>query len=413
MTAIYLAGHAANVLIPSQLTPSSENDLFKAEDYLAVGDPGAIFQFGSATANSNVVADLSRVVNGSFEDDFVDLATGAVPTGWTDASTGSGYPDESSTVPTGGGSSSVRLRSGSTTGRARVEQRIRVMDGWRMTVKATIRGGAGTTSVHVRNLRTGSYLQSGGTWGADAAWHSLTSTSWSAKTTTFTVEDGGVGDTVLLISASTASGTNRNGYADLIFMWPSWDFAALFDSDHPSDVTARLRSDDNSSMSSATNRLAFDSTVPAAWKQRSMVDERYVQLYFDGTPFAPISVGELVVGQKRELPNALLQSVNLRTNTAIVAPGDGRRQPVSLEVLASRDFGIRTVGLGSEGLEQLRSELVAPLRYGGGRLLIVPDSGGTDVFYGFVGPFGEADHGKGLWELDTQFRGYPYAVRVN
>ena len=412
-----MAGSEANILEGVSLTPSDEDSLFKASDFLADGEPGTVFRFGTVGANSNVIANLgSRLRNGDFEGVFVS----GVPQSWVDLSTGDGALAEESTVVNAGGSTkSLKLSTGASgTGEAKAGYSMRVEAGWGMSIQGALyENSSATVRIRVLNLDTGKYLNSSGVWVTGAAdWFTRTAASWSTSgPTTFTVEAASVAERAVytLLITISIDGTNSVAYVDDLFIWPHWNFAAMLGAEYPPTVTARLRSDTVAAMSSPANRVAFPFERPAAWGEPAgTVTDQFLQLYFDGTPLDPITVGEVLVGRMRTLPDVLLQPVRLTSNVAFSTSGDERNQPVSLERDASRNFRLTTFAKGEAELNQITREFSDALRWGGGRLFIVPDSTKQRAYYGWVGHIEEEDIGKDLWRIETDFRGYPFAVHV-
>ncbi|MEE9360852.1 MAG: hypothetical protein V3U85_10255 [Hyphomicrobium sp.] len=415
MSVYYLAGARANILRDVVFTPSDEDALFTAADFLADGEPSTVFKFATAAANSGVVADLGTLLkNGDFE----DAPVSGLPPDWLDQSTGDGVIVVSTAI-FDSGAQSLKFTTETGGDTATAVQDIVVQAGCGMSITAALRrDDAGTIVIRVQNLDTGKYLDSSEAWQTAASdWYSRTATPFATKgPNTFTVEAASVAERAVYTLRVTVelTGTEATGYVDSFFIWHHWDIAAILGAEYPPTVTARIRSDSAVGMPSPTNQVAFPFGRPTVWGEpASTVTEQFLQLYFDGTPLRPEKVGELLAGCKRTLPNVLLQPVPMAT-TAMFSPiGDGRDAPVSIERDSSRNFRLSTLALGETQFAQIRREFCDPLGWGGGQLFIVPDSTKQgEAFYGWVDRITELDLGKSCYRIETDFHGHAFSVRT-
>lgn len=417
MSVLYLAGPEFNMLKDVALTPSSEDSNFPAADYFADGDPGSRFKFSGVATNPNVIANLgSKLRNGDFEGDFISN----IPQYWTDISSGDGAVagEENSIVNAGGSTKSCKFTTGASgTGIAGISILMLVEAGWYMTASVALRRAAGNGLARARiiNLTTGRSLTSGNVWSpTQGDWASHNADTWKVTTGTFRVEEASVSGKALniLLVRCGLTGVSGVGYADDFKIWPHWDFAALANSDYPSIMTARVRSDDNAAFSSATNRVLFQYGRPIAFGIPSFqVSEQFAQFYFEGTPPQAFGVGEAILGRRKELPNTILLPAPMTSAVTIFDLGS-RSAPVSLEDEASKDFRIETFGKSEAEIERIRLEFSDAVKEGGGQLFIVPDDSKQEAYYGSVGRMTEDYVRPGLMRFSTEFRGFPFSVKV-
>lgn len=402
------ANDIGNILVGcASVTPSSEDALFP-KAYLTDGEIGPLFKYAAAAANDSVIFDLDRL-DGSFEDFG---ASDAVPPGWTDVSIGTGaIARETSVVDSG--SVAVKLIGGGSSNNAVIGRQMRVQAGWAMTVALAIRGdGTNPVEIYIRNRETGGYLKGDETWTTTPTVYATRSTaSYGASGTpaAFSIEASSVGlrGVYTFDIWVTTIGT---GYVDSFYIWPHWDFAAVFNHNLGANMTARVRSDDNVAMSSATNRVAFTLRRPAMFGvPAATVTERFAEFYDDGTNPAAGEKGELLLAQKLTSPRSLDLPLAMTPDVGIIGAAS-RPNSLRVDESVAFDIGIRMT---QTNFDNLRAQLLEASRWGGRRMVVVPDSSRGEVYYGTFLPSGiERLRVGDVYQLSGRFTEMGYAIRA-
>lgn len=389
------------------VTPSSADSLFPKK-YLTDGDTGPLFKHSAAAANDNVIFDLDQL-HGGFEDWG---ASDPLPPGWSDDSSGTGaIARETTTVNSG--SVAAKLTGGGSGNEARLKRTIRLPAGWAATASLAVRGdGTNAINVYILNRETGRYLLSNETWSTTkTAYASRSTDSYAAEGTpaNFTVEAASVGLRGIYHLDIWAEQVTGDGYLDDFYIWPHWDFAAVFNHNLGANITARIRSDDSSSMSSPTNRVAFTLRRPAMFGEpASTVTERYAQFYTDGTNPVAGEIGEIVLSQRLDVdkidPYAATPDVGL--------VGDARR-PTAFREDEGASFSVSFRVYSEADWNDVRHKILQSARWGGRRAVIVPLVSEADVYYGTYRPTSWERQGAGhIYRVDGQFSEMSYAIRA-
>jgi hypothetical protein len=416
MALLHLSGLEANIITGAEsITPTSENTSFPSS-YLRDGLISRSFKMNAAAADDVVDIDLNRVLNGDFETYPV---TPGAPTSWTDRSTGDGALAKETTIKNGGANS---LKLTTTTGEAIATQDVTVKAGWVMSMNGALyEASSGTVRLRVRNLETGNYLTSSQTWQAAATdWHTETAAAWDEKgPSTFTVEAYSVGlraEYTLRVEARITD-ASATAYVDDVYMWPHWDFAAVFGHNLGGMITTKAQSDDNAAFSSATDQITFTTARPHFYGEPSAtVTERYLRFEFGGTNHTPIAITELVAGQIVTGQTPLLDSFG----------GGASMANTSVESQASQIF--RT-GLGDNPREDItlaftmtqaqydtyRQTLLLATKYGQEPVVLVPDDSSSDIYHVLPDPevtWVQARTAERRFDFEHSFHGGALPIRV-
>ena len=393
---------------------SSEDTLFPKENAVDL-DQSVLFAFNAAAADDTFDADLNRVLNGDME----DWTLTTYPDNWEDRSAGTGALSEEITI-TQGGSSALKLTSGGSSNEATAVYLLEVVSGWAMTFSGYIRGDASVaTTVKIRNIHTGKYLDSSGDWQTSATFGTQTAASYAQQTQSFTVEPYSTTlrhKCTLEIEVETAS--SGVGYADSFACWPHWDFASVHGHNLGVNMVPTFQSDDNSSFSSATTRATGTVAYPSFFKEpAAIVTERYFRALFTGTNHAAIQIGQIVLMQQTELTPERFAAIQdreyMRLGQREVRSSAGqiyrRNQSGDDSVVFPLTFKVLSLSDVNELLDMMR-------RGGNGALpaVLVPDDTEAEVFFGhFVGGAKVKEHDiGGLYDLKLEFEEEGFAVEV-
>lgn len=296
---IYLAGRRSNNLYRGTVTTTPAEDADAPATALYDGEPGSVFRFGSADTDCVIDVDCNLVLNGGFETDGTPF-----PPSWTDISTGAGAPSKETTIKVSG-SNSLKLTGGVDT--AAVRQDITMLPGEAFSVDAQMYGDAADPCrITIRNLSSGSWLASGGTWSSTIVYFvSQTPASWSGSNLqSCTMESYALCGYEREVTLRIEIESDGTGYADDVFIWPHTDFVSVHGHNIPMFIDAKIQHDSDSAYGSVTNPADGTMTLrqPAFMKVlASTITERYLRLLLDGTTVSAAEIGELWMGQKKTL----------------------------------------------------------------------------------------------------------------
>ncbi len=410
MTAIVVVApdDLGNFLVGCQaITPTNEDALFP-KSFLTDGDIGPLFRFGTNAASLNILADLNRITKGDMETWPLSAA------GMVNQSVGTGTITQETTIVQSG-TSSAKFTSGGAGNEAILKIiDLRVQSGALYTVSAGLRGDStATIRLYVQNLQSGKWLGGAGTWNASKVeCLSQQAASWATGTIGgFTVEAASIsGFPVATLRVTAEVVVTGAGYLDNVLLWPWWDFAGVFGHNLGGSMIAKIQSDDNSAMSSPTDRVTFTLRRPSMYGTASIVGERYARLLLTGTNHAAPECGELVLGQKMNLTGSFNPPpYDITPEVGLVGYG---RRPVSLRDDESMAFSVSLL-LTEPEWDDMRVRLLSVGRWGGRRTILVPLDTRGEVHYGTFLPGSISRMGAGaLYRLSGEFQELEYTVRT-
>lgn len=309
---LVLPGRKMNLLADAQQSASSS--VYDNCEIASLFDnqPSNAFRWGTPAASDYVKFDLNWLPNGDME----DWPTSGIPSGgYEDVSDGTGAIVKD-TVTYHAGAVSAKLDGNGSGNKARLRRIIWLPTGKPGTIEAWMRRTTGTTSGYLVNLSTGNYLNSSGVWTATPTpWATHTTSTWTIKTRTFTMETYiGCGNKHL-VPVAVIYVNEDVGHVDDIALWMHWNFTSIHGHNFPVDHDIEIQSDDNYAFASPTTKVTFAAAERLRggfWEAPSAtVVDRYVQMEIQGTaygeteigdqPEIPVYVGEWVVGYSTEI----------------------------------------------------------------------------------------------------------------
>lgn len=397
MPIIFLAGDKANNLERVDSTPTASPGADTNFGIVRLYDrfPSSPFRFSASSSASYVQADLNVITNGGMETASTS-STGDVAT-WTESNSGTGAVTRTATAGEfSAGTAGMKLDAG--TGSAAAYEDKEMRSGERFTVTADLRSTGAVTSVEIQiqNLETGSYLSTAGTWGSTAT-NALTNatSSFATVTQTATVEaltSQTRQDLVHLRVTIVNDSTGTIGYADEVYLWPSYDFSSIHGHNIDARVSAALVSSSSSGFGTTATDATFTVQQPSFFAALSTQrDKRYVRLSFTGsnsTQSGIIYIGEWVVGQKYDPTNDPLNGPTI-TQTDFQIRQD--QNPTSARSFLLGDHETRILAFQfthdtTSNLTEYRDHWWRRSRFGHHPLVVCPLSTGADVVYGKLDP---------------------------
>lgn len=265
------------------------------------GIPGTPWRAGAAASTFRIKVDGNLVGNGGLET-WSDATTAGT---WTESNTGTGAGVAREGTTVNSGTYAALFTAGTGTPGASLYQDITVRSGEQISVSVALRGdGTGTMRASLRNLTTGYYLTTSGTWQAASTDFATRSSSASYATTTKTptVEAYSVtgADTCTLRLTIYINDASRTGYADDCYLWPYVDFASIHGHTLSNKHTVTLeRSTDGSAWTSEGTMTVAPGAFYLAITSASY---RYWSIAIaDATALTAPQIGEAVLGQSVSL----------------------------------------------------------------------------------------------------------------
>lgn len=262
-------------------------------------------RFAAAGADDFVNIDKNMMPNGNMEGN-----SGGELLSWVDASTSGGNVTYNATggVSSGPG---MQLAAGAS-GIATAYQDIDCAPGERLNVVARLKSnGTDALKVRVQNRRTGKFLTSGAAWQtASADVFTETAATFQDKSLSFVVESLAAcrwQASVPLRFFVVADTASLTGFADDFYVWPSTSAVTIHGHDlEPTLAVEILRS--ATPFGSGTSEAlptVYRPTFAHVTADGVIRDERFWRVRFNGTPFTAQYLGELVLGQYKQLQSAM------------------------------------------------------------------------------------------------------------
>lgn len=381
ITAGQLLNHLARCVTPPTMSPAA-NELWPAPN-LFDGRPGTTARFGSAGPDSYVAADLNVLVNGDFD--------APVMTGWV-AITGTLFRE--------GTIAKANASAGLEDGPAIMGQDNLCRSGELMKLEWSIYGKLGeipaaSAQVGVLNKDTGRHLHLDGKWRVGfEALDEWPDESWHDGSKIFSVEP--VSETLRDLTMLRIEGRSDGVgpvYFDDFFLYPATDLVVALGHNVGKLLTPEFRAGAAGTTLHATlvpRRRSFFALLAGP------VLERFVRLKLAGTPFDPVSIGELVFAQTVGLPRAPLfplQSDSKLRQITNETPG-GEQWRLRLASEETREIPMSFRWASEEEHLQLRDCLFRASAGGAHPCILIPERGAAnqapwgddsgDILYGRI-----------------------------
>lgn len=288
LLALYGTGYNQLTRMVTAATPEAADSLYPIAN-LYDGQPWKPFRFGAAGTSGYIDFDLNQVVNGEFGTAF----SGGLPgTGWGKSS-GATLTLSAGKMQVAGGDAEYAYYD------------LSVAAGEVLTFTSYLEGvglGGGAT-IHIRNLSTGNYLSSGGTWtSAVSAWDTRLFSS-NTKTSVVTIESYStvLSDRCTIRFSFFGSTAGSSPLYDDFLVYPRINFGSIHGHNiQPNTAPVEIRSGTTSP--AATTRATMTLAHPTMFSTFSSVDARYWRLFFTSDPLSsPTWLGEVVLGQYQTL----------------------------------------------------------------------------------------------------------------
>lgn len=291
------------------LTGPFANTLTRLEDSQVVFNPSAVLTFPSPRAYDGR-ASLPAMFSAGASDSTISVdtdlygATGgfdsdADAAAWTVL--GVGFLTSNGADSVHGVAAGFLVQDSSTDTIAYKDVTVRAGEELNFAAQYRVDSTGSDAALRLRNLQTGAWLKSDGTWDASTMQNLATivgTTDWTPASKTFTVQDLDTckADQVTLRTYLYADG--GQAWFDDVTLFPSLNWASIHGHNIPPFITPKLeRSDDNIAWTTEQTMTLKRDTFAVALS--SLQAHRYWRVLFSGTP-DPASlmyVGELIFGQ--------------------------------------------------------------------------------------------------------------------
>jgi len=308
MSLIYLAGYYADAIRRATLSASSEHTEHPASR-AGNGDQSAPFRWNAAAANVWLKADLNFMLNGGFEDAWIESDR---PPHWT-PDDGAGTLNEETSV-TDTGSKALNIN-----GVKEAYLDLVVIPGKKHRFDLAIRGdGTNYAYVYVQDLDTLKWLNNSNVWGVAKVNCAVRLTAtYQDYFRVFTVEAPSIRRSYTRIRVTCASLASGDAYFDSFAIYPEVTFASIHAHNIPNAATVKLQHDSTGAFTGAETDAATFTVRP-----RSFYDTftaflvRYVRLLLvEETGLTPY-LGALSLGHY----NTLAQIYNWGPKTSLMQP---------------------------------------------------------------------------------------------
>ncbi len=399
-TTKFLAGSAFNLMGRGLVYVSDED-----ENYLRAGlyddDPAVPYRAADIREDGWIKVDLNQVRDPADDADVggFEVFNGNFPKGWTPFTTGGGalgvalFPHSgamalSCGVSASGGSAGVAMEI-----TARAGETL-TLNTWMMSAT-----GGGIARVRIQNKRTGKYLAKGGWQVAPTDCQTETApTAYVNHVKTFTVEgyDACQADEVTLALRLYTDTTGGVVYFDDVYLYPGVNFFSM----HGHNIEPRISvlwqysATDTAVEAPAPYTLISSHTAkePSFYGvTAATLYQRWIQFTFSGTPLAaPVSVGELVLGQTQTLLTDARHPALADWQWDYLRPQvrnkrqDGGERPFNLNDHPQRTLRLPYLQTSDASFEQFRQEVRRRCQDGAEPIVLVPDDSRPEVLFGRV-----------------------------
>jgi hypothetical protein len=304
----------------------------------------------------------------------MDKWTGGVPgAGWTKTGT---VAQDTVTMQAGDGSAKLSIGTLVYTRWARAGEKI--------TVAGYLRGDdLHATTFRIRNLQTGNYGTAAGAWQSSLAVAvPQIAALFTAFSKTWTIEGSAACRSDLVQIEITFTNAAGNGWVDEVTWVPWADWASIHGHAFDPLNTLKLRSDDDPTFASVTDRATFVVKRRAFYAYLSTpVMARYWRVQASGTnsPAAgPVWMGELILGQSVGLATGLDFPIEVELDRAQVRvmSGSGGESAAATSDDFSRRLTLRATVAGRTAWDELVEALLESTQNGLYPLVFAPEVGG-------------------------------------
>jgi hypothetical protein len=410
MSLIYVAGYEADAIRRAALSASSQHTEHPASR-AGNGDQSAPFRWNAPAANAWLKADLNFVLNGGFEDTWIDSDR---PPRWT-PDDGAGSLNEETTEHQSG-NKSLRIN-----GVKLAYQDLIVIPGKKYKLEFSIKGdGSNYAYVYVQDLDTLKWLTSGSVFQASKIYTALqqSAASWGSPTRTFTVEKPTIRRYYTRLRIFCASEAAGDAYFDSFAIYPEVNLGSVHAHNIPPAATLKLQYDDTGAFSgSETDATTFSVRPRSFYNTFTAALSRYWRLLLvEETGLTPY-LGAWSMGHY----NTLAQFYRWGFGTSFIQP-QVREQTPSGRLISRRRtsdphrrYALSFMAETEAARDEVLEDMFEASGWGDEPLIVVPDTDGDgavlqtrveDVFEYVTEP-------GTTWDYNVVLAEDPYPVEFN